>query len=171
VARCARPGSPLTRHPLGGLIITLLVVLITVVPSVAMAEEPIVTSERLAYCGPGVRTTIYASGFAHQHVWNSCQGVDRSQLLRLTKSQVESINKAIASARFCQLPSHIKKPESELVSTGHPDFLDVKVQLDGSQCNVGVSEDTFEELADKSQTDRFRQVWSAITAVVPEPSE
>src|SRR5262244_2965978 len=98
--------SPLTRRPLGGLAVVVLIALNASAVSVAKGEESIIEAHRLAYCGPNVETTIYASGFAHQRVLDTCQDVDRSQLLRLTKAQIEAITGAIAAAKLCGLPSH-----------------------------------------------------------------
>ena len=163
--------EPLTRHPLGGPVLALLITLSMLAASRVMAEDPIVDAERLSYDGPNVKTTIYASGFANQRVLDTLQDIDRSRLFRLKKRQIQSIKAVVANAQFCALPANIKKPESELVSTEHFDYLIVKVQFDTFRCSVGVSVDTLEDLSDQSVVERFRRVWAAITAVVPEPPE
>jgi hypothetical protein len=163
--------SPLTRRPLGGLVFSLALSAQALAPLALRAEEPIVEAERLVYCGPGWKTTIYASGFAHQGVLDTCQDVDRSQLIRLTKQQIETLEGAIARTHFCDLPEQIKKPESNLVSTEHFDHLVVTVRRKGSKCRVGGGTDDLANPADEAGAKRFMQVWSAITALAPEPPE
>lgn len=167
-ARVGRTRSPLTRPTSGGR--CLLLLLTVLLPVWARAEEPFVEAERLSVDGQGWITAVYASGFAHQRVTDFTRDIDRSQLLRLTKAQIESIVKAATAARFCELPSRIRKPEDHMVSGEHFDYLAVTLRIgSGPPCKVGGGTEDLAQPESPADARRFTKVWDAITAVVPEP--
>ena len=163
--------SPLMRWPLGGRCL-LLLGLAGFIPVWALAENPFVEAERLSIDGQGWVTAVYASGFAHQRVTDFTRDIDRSQLFRLTKDEIDSIVKAATAARFCDLPSRIRKPENHMVSGKHTDYLDVTLRLgNGPPCKVGGGTEDLADPATPADAKRFETVWNAITAIVPEPPQ
>lgn len=157
----SRPG----RYRLGGRALVLLLLLLAPSPFAA-GEEPVVVAEVMVWCGPGWRTEVYASGYAHQRVVDTCiTDTDRSTLVRITPEQLESIRSAVERFGLCSLPERI---EPETFETDE-DLLSIRSAFPGMTC--GVSGFGLERVTHREVVDRFNEILCAITRIVPEPPE
>ncbi len=154
------------RCPLGGLCLSLFMIFVPP-QTQAAGEKPVISAELMVYCGREWQTTIFASGFAHRHVIDTCDPFESAELIRVTKAQIVSIAKAARHAGFCQLPELIKPTETNVISTEHDDYLTVTLRLEGQECKVGAWD--LAHTSNWANVNRFLEVWSAITGVIPEP--
>jgi hypothetical protein len=128
-------------------------------------EEPVIEAERMVWCGPGWQTALYASGFAHQHVSDTCNPSESSRLIRLNREQIQSLRKAAKLANFCTLPERLE-PETFVTDE---DFLTITLRFPDLRCKVSAS--GLERVKDRAIAGRFSQIWTAITRLVPEPPQ
>jgi len=123
----------------------------------------VIEAQRMVWCGRGWQTALYASGFAHQHVSDTCNQSESSRLIRLGPEQ--SIHKAAKLANFCTLPKTLE-PETYLTDE---DYLTVTLHFSDLRCEVSAS--GLDRVKDRALAGRFSTVWAAITRLVPEPAQ
>jgi hypothetical protein len=129
-------------------------------------ERPILEAERMVWCGPGWETAIYPSGFAHQHVSDTCiHPGSYSRLIRVKPDRIETLEKTVEAVDLCGLPKEIH-PETAVTDE---DLLTITVRFGKKTCQVTAS--GLDRFKDRAVVERFLAVWKEVIALAPEPPE
>jgi hypothetical protein len=127
-------------------------------------DEAILVIERSGQCGSR-RVTVFSSGYAAADAENTCGHPERtsSRLIRLPKAAVGRVQQALRDVRFFELPDHVEP----ITVVTDDDFLSLRAVLGKQQHTIVLQG---EQLSGQGATvERFRAVWEAVEALVPEP--
>ena len=141
--------------------IALLVALATLVP----AERPIIDAELSGQCEIS-EVAVYASGFAHFQVTNSCGTAPEeftSGLRKVSASELKSLKESIDKARFSSLPESIE-PDPKTVST-EEDVFSIRVWSKGVAKRVHAF--GLDRTEDRGSAERFQALWAAVQLFGP----
>ena len=136
--------------------IALLVVLATSSP----AERPIVDTELSGLCETS-SVAVYASGFAHFQVSDSCgspPGEFTSGLRKVSRADLQKLKTEIVKAGFDSLPESIE-PDRSLITT-EEEVFSIRVWHNGIAKRVQAF--GLDRAQDKGAAQRFQALWAAV---------
>jgi hypothetical protein len=147
--------------------IALLVVLAVLSP----AERPIVDAKLHGPCEVS-EVTIYASGFAHFQVSNSCgTGTAPEEftagLRKISGAELQQVEAAIAKSRFGSLPELIT-PDRRVPSSPK-DVFSIRVWRNGVAKRVLAC--GLDRARDKGAAQHFQALWAAVVQLGPQETK
>jgi hypothetical protein len=145
-------------------VIAFLLVLMT-----AAAEQPMIDGELSGQCEVE-DIAIYASGFAHFTVSNSCGTAPHeftSGLRQLSGAQLQKLEAAIIRSDFDSLPERIE-PDPNVVGT-EEDLFTIRVRRSGISKRVHAF--ALDRARDTNAAARFQALWAAVVEYGPKETK
>ncbi len=130
-------------------------------------EPAMLTAEHSGQCGIS-HVAIYASGFVHRYVSNTCGTASpkpESSLRRLEPADLEALKHAIQESGFGALPDTIE-PDPHVVVTEEP-ILTITVRQNGRLKKVSAYR--LDQAVNKTAAKRFLAVWAAVERLAGAP--
>jgi hypothetical protein len=141
--------------------------LLPILAPLASPEPAMLTAEHSTQCGVS-HIAIYASGFAHRYVSNTCGTVSprpASSLRRLKPEDLEELKRALQESGFDALPNAIE-PDPHVVGTEEAIFT-IAVRQNGHVKQV--SGYRLDQAVNKRAAQQFLAIWATVERLAGAP--